>query len=194
MSKLCKAEGGCTAVELNCNSIIEKRGPALSRPVSSQGERRVFPSDQICTSRVGVNFTGSWAEAKVVDQVEAGAGGRGVYSYYHCFILKRTALPPPHPITPVFFWSQLTVRLCTNCNPLPPGSAALSLASQSLRHGPGWKINYDKVWTDGLGAKISYPEGLQERRLNSKTPRLGAVSSEMEYCKLYGWTIVMMGI
>ena len=68
MSRLCRAESRCTAVELRCSRINGREGSVLSHPVNSQGERHVFPSDWTCTMWVGVNFAGPDTEA--VNHVE----------------------------------------------------------------------------------------------------------------------------
>lgn len=106
------------------SSINGRASSVLSRPVNSQGERHVFPSDWTCTSWVGVNFTGP--QTKVVDHVEI-AFLPWRFHHYHCFILGRIAPRPP--------WVLPDSAHCVETVCSPPETAAPSLAGQGLLPG-----------------------------------------------------------
>lgn len=124
MSRLCRAESRCTAVELHCSRINGRESSVLSHPVNSQGERHVFPSDWTCTMWVGVNFAGP--DTEVVNHVEIAFLPLEI-SPSSCLILGRIAPRPP--------WVPPDLAHCVETVCSPPETAAPCSAGRG--HLPG---------------------------------------------------------
>lgn len=142
MSWLCKAESRCTAVALYCSRINGRESSVLSRPVNSQGERHVFPSDWPCTSWVGVNFTGPYTE--VVDHIGIAIPSLEISPLSLLYTGEDCTQAP---------WVLPDSAHCVealNClSPSWDSSTMLGWARTLTWQGPGQKLNCNKVFPEG---------------------------------------------